>query len=258
MSDERRLREGEIVLLWRRSGDSLLVPLQRGPQTVDNRGVVRLDDAVDARPGTVIGWAGAEYRVFRPSLSDLLAHLQRRAQIVTPKDAQFLLYLAGVGPGSTVVEAGSGSGALTIVLAHAVGPTGRVISLERREDFLRAARENVRSSGLETRVEFQERDVVRDGLDAHDVDAVVLDIPEPWEVFGSAHEALVSGGHLATYTPTYNQLERGVRSMHTAGFAEVRSLELLERAMHVGEGGTRPEFEMLGHTGFLTGARRVD
>jgi tRNA (adenine57-N1/adenine58-N1)-methyltransferase catalytic subunit len=250
-----RLLEGELVLVRHRPNDSSLFRLRRGPFTVEGKGVVDLTAAIGARPGVTIDWAGTPYRVVRPSLVDLLAHLRRRAQIVTPKDAQHLLLLAGVGPGSRVVEAGAGSGALTTVLAHAVGPAGRVITYDRRPDFLEVARKNVTAAGLEDRVEFRLRDVTTDGLDVPEVGSLVLDLPEPWAVLPSAVGVLVIGASIALYTPTYNQLERSVRELKALGFEEVRSLELLERALHVGDGGTRPEFEMLGHTGFLTGAR---
>ena len=138
-----------------------------------------------------------------------------------------------------------------MALAYAVGPHGRVISYDRREDFLEAARANVRRAGLEARVSFRLRDVATDGLDATELSSVILDLPEPWAVLPSVRSSLVPGGYIATYTPTYNQLERTVRTLRDLGFDEVRAVELLERGLHVGEGGTRPAFEMLGHTGFL-------
>lgn len=258
MASSRPLVEGELILLRRREGDALLVPLRAGPQALEGRGVVDLAPLVGRAPGAVLEWAGARYRAFRPSLADLIGQLRRKAQIVTPKDAHYLLYLAGVGPGATVVEAGAGSGAMTTVLAFAVGPTGRVVTYDRREEFLAVARGNVTAAGLGDRVEFRVRDVVADGVDVADADAVVLDLPEPWGVVATAKRALTPGGRIATYAPTYNQLERTVRELRAQGFEEVRSVELLERTLHVGEGGTRPDFDMLGHTGFLTGARKVD
>lgn len=258
MSSSRPLAEGELVLLRRREGDAFLVALRAGPQALEGRGVVDLAPLVGQSPGASLEWAGARYRAFRPSLADLIGALRRKAQIVTPKDAHYLLYLAGVGPAAVVAEAGAGSGAMTTVLAFAVGPAGRVVTYDRREEFLAVARNNVTHSGLADRVEFRVRDVVAEGLDVTDVDAVVLDLPEPWAVVAAVRRALVPGGRVATYTPTYNQLERTVRELRSQGFEEVRSVELLERTLHVGDGGTRPEFDMLGHTGFLTGARRVD
>ena len=256
MSPGAPLLENEVVLLRRREGDSVLLRLRRGPQAIEGRGVVDLSQEIGRPPGGSVEWGGARYEIVRPSLPDLLGGLRRKAQIVTPKDAQYLLFLAGVGPGSRVAEAGAGSGALTLVMAHAVGPTGRVVSYDRRSEFLDVARRNVEAAGLADRVDFRSRDVVKDGLESEEWDAVVLDLAEPWEVLPSARQTLRAGGRIATYTPTYNQLEHTVRRLRDLEFEEVRSVEILERALHVGEGGTRPEFDMLGHTGFLTGARR--
>lgn len=250
--------EGDTVALKRAGAPALLVRLAPGPQRVGNEGVLDLTVLIGEAPGGSVLWLGTSYRAVRPSLSDLLASLRRGAQIITPKDASQLLYLAGVGPGATVAEAGAGSGALTIVLAFSVGPSGRVLSYDRRSDFLEAARANVRRAGLDARVSFRRRDVVADGFDATDLESVVLDLPEPWAVLAAAKTALAPGGYVATYTPTYNQLERTVRTLRDLGFDEVRAVEVLERGLHVGEGGTRPDFEMLGHTGFLASGRRVD
>lgn len=251
------LAAGDTVLLRRSERDAYLVKLTEGPLVLDGRGVVDLSPYIGRDPGAVVRWAGSDYLLLRPTLSDLMAHLRRRAQIVTPKDAQQLLYLAGIGPGARVAEAGAGSGALTTFLAHAVGAAGRVVSYDRRADFLAVARENLETCGLADRVDFRERDVAQDGFDTSALDAIVLDIAEPWGALPRVPAALTLGGRVATYTPTYNQLERTVQSMRSLGFQEVRSVELLERALHVGSGGTRPEFEMLGHTGFLSAGRWV-
>src|SRR5271157_1068886 len=249
--------EGDIVALKRAGEPALLVRLARGPQKVGNEGVLDLSDLFGKEPGASVTWLGSEYRAVRPSLADLLGSLRRTAQIVTAKDAAHLLFMAGVGPGASVAEAGAGSGALTVVLAYSVGPNGQVISYDRREDFLEAARANVRRAGLDARVSFRRRDVATEGFDCRDLASIVLDLPEPWAVLSAARTALAPGGYVATYTPTYNQLERTVRTLRELGFDEVRAVELLERGVHVGEGGTRPDFEMLGHTGFLAAGRRV-
>ena len=248
---------GDTVALKTAGASAIVVALSNGPVRLGNDGVIDLSAQVGALPGGAVVWLGTTYRVVRPSLADLFSSLHRGAQIVTPKDAAHLWLLAGVAPGSHVVEAGSGSGALTVALAFAVGPTGHVTSYDRRSDFLEAARGNVTRAGLAERVSFRERDVARDGIDVRGVGSVVLDLPEPWAVLPSAHEALAVGGYVATYTPTYNQLERTVQELRAQKFDEVRALELLERGLHVGDGGTRPSFEMLGHTGFLASGRRV-
>lgn len=250
--------EGEVGVLLRGGEPPRLVRLASGPQPVGEVGVVDVSGEIGRPVGGTVPWSGASYSLVRPSLSDLFGTVHRGAQIITPKDAMPLLYRAGVGPGGRVVEAGSGSGALTIALAYAVGPHGHVTSYDRRSDFLATARANVTRAGLAERVTFRERDVATEGFDVADVTSIVLDLPEPWAVLPSARSALAPGGYAATYTPTYNQLERTVRTLRGLGFTEVRAVEVLERALHVGEGGTRPEFEMLGHTGFLAAGRKVD
>jgi tRNA (adenine57-N1/adenine58-N1)-methyltransferase len=255
---DERWRDGDTVALKGHGAPALLVVLARGPIRLGNDGVIDLTAQIGEVPGESVTWLGKSYRVVRPSLSDLFGALRRGAQIVTPKDAAHLMFLAGVTPGSQVAEAGSGSGALTLALAHAVGPHGHVTSFDRRTDFLEAARANVLRAGLAARVTFRERDVVQDGIDLSGVASIVLDLPEPWAVLASARSALAVGGYVATYTPTYNQLERTVQELRSLSYDEVRAVELLERGLHVGDGGTRPSFEMLGHTGFLASGRRVD
>jgi tRNA (adenine57-N1/adenine58-N1)-methyltransferase catalytic subunit len=255
--DDDRWSEGDWVTLLPPEGPSVVTRLARGPVRLGDAGVVDLTEQIGREVGGEFVWLGAPYRLVRPSLSDRLSTVRRGAQIVSPKDAAQLIALADVRPGGTVAEAGAGSGALTICLAYAVGPAGRVVTHDRRRDFLEQARANVDRAGLVGRVEFRERDVAQDGFDGGGFGSVVLDVPEPWSILGHARSALAPGGYIATYTPTYNQLERTVRALREAGFRDVRALEILERGLHVSDGGTRPEFEMLGHSGFLAAGRRV-
>ncbi len=249
--------DGDVAALARAGEPPLLLRVRRTPQAIGERGVLDLSAEIGRRPGGEVEWLGRRYRLVRPSLADLLGSLERGPQIVLPKDAFHLAYLAGVAPGARVAEAGAGSGALTAVLATLVGRDGEVRSYDRRAEHLDAARRNLERAGLADRVTFVLRDVAQ-GFDTEELASVVLDLPEPWSAVPSAKTALRAGGYLATYTPTYNQLERTVRELRAQGLAEVRALELLERPIHVGEGGTRPAFEMLGHTGFLASARKVD
>jgi len=250
--------EGDAVCLIAPREAPRIVRLARGPQRVGGDSVLDLTEQIGRPVGGEVPWLGATYRAVRPSLSDLLTTLHRGAQIVTAKDAAQILLLAGVAPGGRVAEAGSGSGALTLVLASAVGPGGHVLSCDRRPEFLENARSNVARAGWGDLVEFRRRDVALEGWGEDGFTSVVLDLAEPWEVLDASRTSMVSGGYVATYTPTYNQLERTVRRLRDVGFGEVRAVEVIERGIHVGDGGTRPEFEMLGHTGFLASARKVD
>ncbi len=242
------------VILLDATGKKWLVPLDQETLSIPGLGVLRAEK-VRAALGGVLSIGGQSFYVLRPSARDLAETLERKAQIITAKDAALLLYYADVKPGDTVVEGGSGSGALTIGLARAVGNTGRVISYDLREDFLAVARENVRRAGLSAHVEFRHGDV-REGIEGP-ADANALDLPDPWNAVHAAYKALAPCGHLATYSPNMEQVKETVLAVEKMPFLEVRTVELLEREMEVREHGVRPAFAALGHTGYLTVARKV-
>lgn len=251
-------REGDALVLTRAGDPPILLRIARGPIRLGDAGLIDLTSQLGSPTGGSVDWLGTPYRLVRPSLSDLFATMTRGAQIITPKDCARIVSLGSIAPGNRVGEAGSGSGALTIALAFAVGPSGEVFSVDRRAEAIRLAKENVERSGLGARVHWTEGDVGTSGWPEEHLDAVVLDLPEPWAALAASHRAVRTGGWVVAYTPTYNQLERTVRSMRGLGLDEVQALETIERALHVGEGGTRPSFDMLGHTGFLSAGRRVD
>ena len=235
-------------------GRKWLVPMEGGMLNVPRLGVVDSEKVLKSLGG-VLRIGGESFLVLPPSALDLIQTIERKAQIITPKDIAVLLFYADVKPGDTVVEAGSGSGALTIALARAVGEAGHVISYDVREDFLAVARRNVEAAGILSRVAFRHGDV-RVGIDVA-ADAVVLDLPDPWNAVKAAHAALRAGGHLASYSPNMEQVKEMVLAMERAPFFEVRTVEILEREMEVREQGVRPAFAALGHTGYLTVGRKV-
>ena len=242
-----------VVLLDKR-GRKWLVALEGDTVSVRGLGVLKIEK-LRTSIGDAITIGGESLLVLRPSARDLAETLSRKAQIITAKDVALLLYYADVKPGDFVVEAGSGSGAVTVALARAVGESGRVVSYDIREDFLAVARENVRRAGLSDRVEFRQGDV-RIEIDAG-ADAVILDMLDPWNAVHAAHKALKPCGHLATYSPNMEQVKETVLMMQKLPFIEVRTVELLERELEVREQGVRPAFASLGHTGYLTVARKV-
>jgi tRNA (adenine57-N1/adenine58-N1)-methyltransferase len=182
--------------------------------------------------------------------------LARRPQTIGPKDAASILFHAGISPDDVVIEAGAGSGWLTIALAAAVGPRGRVIAYEKREDFAMFARENVERTGMGAGVEIRVGDVVAE-MREQEVAAVVLDLPEPWTVVSAAWKALRIGGTFASFSPTVEQVRRTVEALAGQPFADVRTIEVIEREMVVRGTGTRPSSAPVGHTGYLTFARKV-
>ena len=143
-----------------------------------------------------------------------------------------------------------------MLLARAVAPEGRLITYEIREDFLRIAKANVTRVGFEDNVNFKKGDVT-EGIAELELDAVILDIPNPWDAVENAFHCLKPGGHLGSYSPTVNQLEISVKKMRECGFSSIRTIETLQRDIVVGERGTRPSFDMLGHTGYVTIGRKI-
>lgn len=248
-----------MVSLVDGEGRGFPVPVGVGVVDVRGLGVVDTDRFVGVGPGEVVRVNEREFFVAEPGLVDLLGVVRRGPQVVGLKDALVLVGRLGISAGKTVVEGGSGSGSLSIVLGYFVSPIGRVFSYDNREEHLRVARKNVESAGLGGVVYFKVGDIYK-GVDERDVDAFVLDVPEPWRALESAWRALKPGGWLGCFVPTYNQAERVMREAMEMGFLAVRCTETLEREMVlVGKGdcrGMRPSFDMLGHTGFVVTMRR--
>lgn len=231
-----------------------MVPVDSG--LVDVRGIGKVKtDGLRRLVGRKLVVKERGYLVFQPSVRDLMETVRRRAQIVVPKDAAFIVFNCDLGSGDLVVEGGSGSGALTVAMAHAVRPGGRVVSYDVRSDFMELARGNVDRAGLGGLVEFKEHDIC-ESIEEREAKAVVLDIPEPWLALAAAKESLVAGGHLASYSPTVEQVRETVLGLRSRDFVDILTVEVLERRIEVSR-GTRPAFDMLGHTGYMTFGRKA-
>jgi len=222
---------------------------------IEGLGVVDVS-RVAGRVGRRVEVAGRAFLVLRAAVGDALAALDRKAQTIGPKDIGAILLRGGVAAGARVVEAGSGSGSLTIALARAVGPAGSVVSYDVRKDAIEVARANVIRAGVQRVVEFRHGDV-RTGIAERDIDAVILDMPDPWEAVPAAWEALRPCGHLATFSPNMEQVKETVAAIRRQPFVDLRTIEIIEREMEVRDVGVRPSFAALGHTGYLTFARKV-
>jgi tRNA (adenine57-N1/adenine58-N1)-methyltransferase len=232
-----------------------MVVLDQETVTVPQVGVVRAESLL-ASIGKRWRVGGRSFLVLLPSIRDTVGAIRREAQIVGPKDAATLVWNCDLKPSDFVVEVGAGSGALTLTLAHAVGPTGRVVTYDLRPDFLTVARENVEASGFAGQVEFKVGDA-RSGIVEREADAFILDIPDPWLAVGTAAQALRPCGHFASFSPNMEQVSQTVSALREQTFVEIRSLEIIEREIVAQETGTHPSFAPLGHTGYLTFARKV-
>ena len=250
-----KIGKGRNVLLVDEFGRKYLLRTSCQMEKVEGLGVIDTKRLASCSYGDTFSIGNRRFFLLEPSVTDKVARLRRKAQIILPKDSAAIVLRCNIASGSIVVEGGIGSGALTTVLASYVAPKGKVISYELREDFASVALENLRNANLEGLVEVRMGDI-RKGIEEKDVDAVILDIPDQWEAIVPAKKALKIGGYICSYSPTVNQLERTVRKLEEGGFQEIRRMEILEREMLVGDGGVRPSFEMLAHTGYLTFARK--
>jgi tRNA (adenine57-N1/adenine58-N1)-methyltransferase len=246
---------GEVLVL-KGEGDTHLLRRPEAGDTVDvdGVGVVGADLLDEVAVGDELRLGRASYRVLAPTPQLVFEALERQAQVIRPADAARIAHLAAVGPGTRVVEGGAGSGALTTYLAHLVGDEGHVVTVDRRQDHLDVARGNVHRAGLADRVGFREADLA----DVDETcDAFLVDVPSPESIVPAAERSLRPGGRVVFYTPLVDQVQDVREALAEAAFDEVRTLEAIERNWVVHDAGARPDFDVLGHTGFLTAATRV-
>jgi tRNA (adenine57-N1/adenine58-N1)-methyltransferase len=247
---------GDRVLLVDAKRRRHLVTLAPGGQFHTHAGVLPHDVLIGADEGiTVRTTLGSRLVAVRPTLAEYVLEMPRGAQVIYPKDLGPILVLADVFPGARVLESGVGSGALTIALLRAVGPTGHVTGYELRDDFARRARANVDGFlGSDVPLDVEVRDAY-EGVDEQDLDRVLLDLPEPWRVVKHAEQALHTGGILLAYLPTIGQVARLREELAGSAFGMAETLEVLHRSWHVDGQSVRPDHRMVAHTGFLTHAR---
>ena len=236
-----------------------LVTLEAGRTWHSHGGALPLDDLIGAAEGSEAKSAsGMVFQCFRPRMADVVLKMPRGAQVVYPKDAAAILVEADVFPGARVLEAGTGSGALTIALCRAVGPAGRVVSYDLRDDFRDTARANVSAffGGPPGWLELRAGDVADVAATGDRFDRIVLDLPEPAQALGALAEVLEPGGVLCAYLPTTPQVQTLVVALEPAGFRHLETFEVLHRSWHVNARSVRPDHRMVAHTGFVTVARR--
>jgi len=249
-------RPGDRVLLVDNRKRRHLITLVAGGEFHTHAGIVRHDELIGEPEGlTVRTTRGARLTAVRPTLAEYVLEMPRGAQVIYPKDIGPILILADIFPGARILESGVGSGALTTALLRAIGPAGSVTGYEIRDDFAQRAIRNVHAFlGDDVPLDVQVRDVY-EGIDARDLDRVILDLPEPWRVVKHAIEAMRPGGILCAYLPTILQVGRLRDELEAAPFGMVETLEVLQRGWHVEGQSIRPDHRMVAHTGFLTVAR---
>jgi tRNA (adenine57-N1/adenine58-N1)-methyltransferase len=260
----RPFQPGERVLLVDSKARRYLITLVEGGSFSTHAGTLPHAELIGQDEGILVRTShGARLRAVRPTLRDYILKMPRGAQVVYPKDIGPILVLADVFPGARLLEAGVGSGALSMALLRAVGPQGEVVGYEIRDDFAARAATNVEAflgPGQPYRVEIRD---VYEGIDAEHVpdggfDRIILDLPEPWRVVKHATMALRPGGILVCYLPTIGQVARLREEFDGSPFGLAETLEVLQRSWHVEGQSVRPDHRMVAHTGFLTAARLLD
>ncbi|MGD2249243.1 MAG: tRNA (adenine-N1)-methyltransferase [Candidatus Methanofastidiosia archaeon] len=246
------IKEGDLVLLLHKKKSFLVSATDREFHT--HFGVIDLSRIVGEEYGiTVSSHDGHEFAVINPTFIDFIKKMRKMPQVIQPKDAAQIVAYTGVSSGDTVVEAGAGSGALTIFLAYTVAP-GMVYSYEKRQDFLEVAQQNIERFNIKN-VKFKLQDVY-EGIDEKNVDLVTLDIASPEKMVNPGFNALKPGGFLYSYSPCVEQVARFCLAAKDMGM-EVKTIECIVREYQVNKKGTRPKSRMLGHTGYMSFARKV-
>jgi len=231
--------------------------VKKGQDFHTHKGFIRLDGVIGKRYGDrVKSNLGVDFVLLKPTIRDYVMKMIRRTQIIYPKDMALIVLHTGIGHGSKVVEAGTGSGALTSYLAHYVKPDGCVYSYEVREEFIETARKNIEKAGVLDYVKIKNKDITQ-GIDEKAVEAVILDLATPWLVVSHAYKALRGGGALSSFSPTIDQVLKTVEALQEAGFVDIETIECLTRRIQVKRDQTRPETFMVGHTGYITFARKA-
>ena len=253
-------QDGEQVLLTDHRGKRHLIFLRKGDTFHSDRGFIVHDSIIGQPDGS---WhrssKGTRYLALRPTLSEYVLDMPRGAQVIYPKDLAIVMFWADIFPGATVLEAGMGSGALTLALLRAVGPTGLVVSYEQREDFCRRALTNIQlRMGEVTNLRVRLRPVEEGLAEEEPVDRAVFDLPEPWRLVDPVARVLRSGGIFLSYVPTIIQSHQLSETLRRhPGYGLVETFETLLRPWNIDGTSVRPFHRMVAHTGFITVARRV-
>ena len=251
---------GDACLLFDPKGRRYLIELIPGREFQYHRGVLAHDDIIGSRDGSTHDSSlGTRLVALRPRLADYILKMSRGATVVYPKDAGAILLWADIGPGQVVLEAGTGSGGLTMALARAVVPGGRVVSCERRQDHHERAAKLIRGffGSVPDSIELRIGEVEEAIADVAP-DRIVLDVPEPWHSVEPAAEYLSDGGVFCCYLPTVPQVQTVREALGSSqGFMDTMTFEILMREWSVEGRSVRPGHRMIGHTGFITVSRKV-
>ncbi len=246
------IKDGDFVIIYFSEKLYYTVLVKKSKKFSSHKGEIFFDDIIGKEVGEKgKTHLGHEFFLLSPTFYDLQLSVKRKTNIVYPKDAGFIIMKSFIKPGARVIEAGTGSGSLTLLMASLVAPNGKVFSYDYREDLQKIGISNVEAAGVKDQVEFFIRDVTLEGFLQKNVDTVVLDLPEPWKVVNFARDSLRGGGSLVALSPNMEQVKKTFTAMDVAGFVRIETYELMLRPLLVRKEGTRPVQRYITHTLYL-------
>ncbi len=245
------IQENDLVYLHHDQKNQYLLKAERRKFNT-SQGCLNLGDLIGKNFGdTISTHTEKQFSILKPSVEDIvMRRVHRATQIIYPKDAALILVKSGIRSGDKILEVGTGSGALTIFLANFIGPTGKVYTYERNQEFFVNARRNIEEAGFCSTVVMHQKEI-KDSFEEQDADFVMIDLPTPWEILDAAFQSLKNGHRIASILPTVNQVERFVIALEEKKFLNIETIEVWLRHMIVRPGKTRPEQLMPSHTGYL-------
>jgi tRNA (adenine57-N1/adenine58-N1)-methyltransferase len=256
----REFAAGDLILLVDKVGRRHRLRLKAGERHSLHSGAVEHDDLIGRPEGVIVTTQlGARLLAVRPTFAEQVTGRQRQAQPIYPKDLGAILVGADIYPGARVLEAGTGTGALTLAVLRAVGRDGLVVSYEQREEFLEAARRAITDTlgAIPANLTLKLADIYL-GAEERDMDRVLLDLPEPWQAVEAVRSALRPGGIVFAHCPNVSQVQRFFECLREVrGFGMLEVFEVLQRGWTVRGRSLRPSHRMVAHTGFLCFARRI-
>jgi tRNA (adenine57-N1/adenine58-N1)-methyltransferase len=232
------IKENDLVFLILDERRRWLIKAEPGKEFQTHKGTIFFDDIIGKAFGSVtfskpFESQGYKFYLLKPLPSDYVVYMTRKTQIIYPEDAGLILMYSGIGPGSRVIEAGCGSGALTCILGNYIRPNGHVYSYDIREKSLKQARKNIFNAKLSDVVSLTNRDILNDDLKLDNIDSIVLDMPQPWEAIRNVKRYLRSSGNLFSFSPTIEQVKKTTTALHENGFIEINTYELIKRRYQV-------------------------
>ena len=256
------VQDNDLVFLILDERRRWLVQVEKGKEFHSHRGIIKFDDIIGKSFGTVVfshphETQGYKFYVLKPLPSDYVIYMGRKTQIIYPEDAGLIIMYSGIKPGSKVIEAGCGSGALTCILGTYVQPNGHIYSYDIREKSLRTAVRNITRANLQEYISIKYGDILVDELDHENIDSVILDMPQPWEAISKVKKYLKLSGTLVSFSPTIEQVKKTTFALQRNDFTEIYTYELIKRTLQVKENATRPQVRMIGHTGYITLGRKI-